>query len=77
MEIVAASSGWISKQQLNLSLFLSDWCCRKSGLTVLLGHDGKVTSDKKMFVTHIKSIKLKIEIISAMFQWFLKQQANF
>ena len=27
---------------------MSDWYCKKFGLTNLLGHDGKVMSDKKM-----------------------------
>ena len=44
IEILASVFDWISKQQLNLSLFLWDWYCRKLGLTDLPGHDGKVTS---------------------------------
>ena len=32
IEIVAAFSDWFSKQQINLSLFLSNWCCRKLGV---------------------------------------------
>ena len=42
-EIIAANFAWISKQQVNLSLFLLDWYSRKFGLTHLLGHRGKVT----------------------------------
>ena len=53
IEIFAAVFDWISKQQLNLLLFLSDWHCGKLGLTDLLGHDRKVTLDKKMiFISH-------------------------
>ena len=40
---------WISEQQLNLSLFLSDWYCWKLRVTDLSGHNGKVTSYKKKF----------------------------
>ena len=45
IEILASVFDWISKQQLNLSLFLWDWYCRKLKLTDLPGHDGKVTSE--------------------------------
>ena len=48
IEIIAAVFGWISKQQVNLALFLSDGFYRKLGLTDLPGHAGKVMSDKKM-----------------------------
>ena len=48
IEIIASIFDWFSKQQVNLSLFLSDWFCRKLGLTDLPGHDRKVTSDKKI-----------------------------
>ena len=48
MEILAAVFDWISKQQLNLFLFLLDPYCRKLGLMGLPGHNVKVTSDKKM-----------------------------
>ena len=44
IEILASVFDWISKQQLNLSLFLWDWYCRKLELTDLPGHDGKVTA---------------------------------
>ena len=44
----SAIFNWISKQQVNLSLFLLDLYCRKFGLMNLLGYDGKLTSDKKM-----------------------------
>ena len=37
----------------HLLLFLSNWHCRKLGMTNLPGHDGKVTLDKKMiFIIH-------------------------
>ena len=48
MEILLAVFDWISKQQLNLLLFLLDPRCRKLGLTGLPGHNVKVTSDEKM-----------------------------
>ena len=52
-EILAAVFDRISKQQLNLLLFLSDWYLGKSALTDLSGHVRKVTSDEKMiFVSH-------------------------
>ena len=52
-EILAAVFNWVSKQKLNLLLFLSDWYGRKLGLTDLLGHVGKVVSDEKMiFIFH-------------------------
>ena len=55
IEISAAVFSWISKQQLNLLLFLSDWYCGKLGLTDLRRHNEKVTSDKKMiFISLIK-----------------------
>ena len=44
IEIIAAIFDWISKQQLNLSLFLSYWYCRKLWLTDLPGRDRKVRS---------------------------------
>ena len=50
IEILAVVFDWISKQQLNFLLLLLDWSCRKLGLTYLPGHDGKVTSDKKMIL---------------------------
>ena len=45
IEIIASVFDWISKQKLNLSLFLWDSYRRKLGLMDLPGHDGKVTSD--------------------------------
>ena len=48
IEIIAAIFDLISKQQVNLSLFPSDWYCRNLGLTELLAYRGKVMSDKKM-----------------------------
>ena len=48
IDIISVIFNWISKQQVNLSLFLSDWYCWKLGLMNLPGHDGKVTLDKKM-----------------------------
>ena len=44
IEIIAAIFDWISKQQLNLSLFLSSWYCRKLRMTDLPGRDRKVRS---------------------------------
>ena len=41
IEIIASIFDWFSKQQVNLSLFLSDWFCRKLGLTDLPDHHGK------------------------------------
>ena len=41
----AAIFQWFSKQQGNLTLLESDWCCEKLGLTDLLGHDIKLMSD--------------------------------
>ena len=32
---------------------------------------------RKWFVTHIRAIKMEIEIIATIFQWFSKQQVNF
>ena len=44
---------WISKQQLNLVSFLSDWYYEKLGFADLPGHDGKVMPDEKMiFKSH-------------------------
>ena len=48
IEIIAVSFDQISKQQVNLSLFLSDRYCQELGLTDLPGHNEKVTSNKKM-----------------------------
>ena len=48
IEIFAFVFDWIFKQQLNLLLILSDWYCRKLGLTDLPGHDGKLISHKKI-----------------------------
>ena len=48
IEILPTVFDWIFKQQLNLFFLLSDWYCRKFGLTNLPGHDGKVMSAKKM-----------------------------
>ena len=45
IEILASVFDWISKQKLNLLLFLWDSYRRKLGLMDLPGHDGKVTSD--------------------------------
>ena len=45
IKILESVLDWISKQQLNLSLFLWDWYCPKLGLPDLPGHDGKETSD--------------------------------
>ena len=45
VEIISAIFDWISKQQVNLSLFLFDWYYWKLGLTSLPGHDGKSASD--------------------------------
>ena len=54
-EILAAVFDRISKQQLNLLFFLSEWYWGKLTLTDLPDHVGKVTSDKKMiFVSHQK-----------------------
>ena len=53
IEILAAVFDWISKQQLNLLLFLSDWYWGELELTDLPGHDGKVTKIKKIiFISH-------------------------
>ena len=53
IDILAVVCDRIFKQQLNLLLFLSDRYCRNFGLTDLPGHDGKVTSNKKMiFFSH-------------------------
>ena len=48
IEIPATIFDWISNQQLNLSLFLSDWYCQKLGLPNLHGRDEKVLLEKKM-----------------------------
>ena len=48
IKFLKAVFDWISKQQLNLLLFLSDWYWGKLGLTDLPSHDWKVTSDKKI-----------------------------
>ena len=45
IEILATVFGWISRQQSNLLMLLSDEYCRKLGLTNLPRHDGKVTLD--------------------------------
>ena len=47
-EIIVVISDGFSKQQVNFSLFLSNWYCQKLGWMDLLGYDRKVTSDKKM-----------------------------
>ena len=47
IETIAVIFDWFFKQQLNLSLFLSSWSCRKLGLTDIPSHYGKVMSDKK------------------------------
>ena len=47
-EIIADISDWFPNKQVNLSLFLPNWYCRKLGLTNLLGQDKNVTSNKKM-----------------------------
>ena len=53
IEILAVVFDWLSKQQLSFWLFLLDWYCRKLELTGLPGHNGKVTSNKKMiFISH-------------------------
>ena len=57
IEIISAISDCISKQQLNFSLFLSDWYCQKLGLTHLRSHNRKVMSDKKMISTSCQSCK--------------------
>ena len=41
IKIIAPVFDWISKQQLNLLLSLSDWYWEKMGLTDLPDHDGK------------------------------------
>ena len=46
--IVSAIFNWISKQKVNLSLFLLDLYRPKFGLIGLLGYDRKFTSDKKV-----------------------------
>ena len=48
IEILAFIFDWIFNQQLNLFLILSDWYCRKLGLTDWPGHDRKVVPDKKI-----------------------------
>ena len=48
IEFLAFVFDWFIKRQLNLLLFLSDWYCRKLGLTDLPSHDEKVTLDKKI-----------------------------
>ena len=71
IEILAAIPNQISKQLLNLLLFLSDWYCRKLELMNLPGHDEKVTLvDRKWFITHKKGITVEIQIITAIFHWF-------
>ena len=62
IEIIAAIFDWIFKQQLNLSLFLSDWYCRNLWLADLPSHDGKVTSDMNFISTHMKSLRVQIDI---------------
>ena len=43
IKIIAVIFEWFYKEQVNLSLFLSD--CWRVGLADLPGHDGKVLSD--------------------------------
>ena len=76
-DILAVVFDQIFKQQLNLLLFLSDRYCRNFGLTDLPGHDGKVTSNKKMIFFSHERKRVVIEITAAIFLWFLKQQVNF
>ena len=53
IETLAAVFDRISKQKLNLLLFLSDRYWGKLELTDVPGHNGKVTSDKKfIFISH-------------------------
>ena len=47
-EILASVFEWISKQQLNLLLFLSDWYCRK------LRKLEKASAKKMIFMSHQK-----------------------
>ena len=56
--IFAAAFDWIFKQQSNLLLCLSDVFCGKLGLTNLPGHDGKVTSDKKIIFISLQRYKV-------------------
>ena len=77
IEILVTVFGWVSKQQSNLLLFLSDWYYRKLGLTDLPGNDRKVMSDKKMILITHQKITVVLEIIEAIVFRFLKQQVNF
>ena len=59
IEIIAVIFDWSAKQQVNLSLFLSNWYCGKLGLTNLPGHDWRVTSDKEIICKSYQSHKIE------------------
>ena len=53
-----------------MSPFQSDWYCWKMGLTIFLGHNGKVASDKINIGTHVKGIKVEKTLLEAFFSDF-------
>ena len=68
IKIIAAIFDKISKQQVHLSLFLSDWYCQKLSLTTLLCQDGKSTSDMNLILSfHEKDLREHIENTGAIF----------
>ena len=51
IEIISTSFDWISKQEVKLLLFLSNWYCRKLGLTDLPGYEKKLISDMNLILS--------------------------
>ena len=72
IEIPAAISNSISKQQVNLLLFLPDWYYENWEWRIYQAKTGEWRQIRIWFVTYNKGIKLQIETIGAIFQWLLK-----
>ena len=75
--IIAVIFDWISKQQLNLLLFLSDWYCWKLWSTDLPDHDVKVMSDKKMICNSYQRNKGVNIDYSSLFSMMFKTKSKF
>ena len=74
IKVIAVIFDKISKQQVNLSLFLSDWYCQKLRLTTFLCQDGKSTSN---MTSSMKKTLGSTKIILQPFSMIFKTTSKF
>ena len=74
IKVIAVIFDKISKQQVNLSLFLSDWYCQELRLTTFLCQDGKSTSN---MTSSMKKTLGSTKIILQPFSMIFKTTSKF